>query len=83
MMKYWLDTKPDDRGRNDRRRRLHQTDKSYRCLGIAAARVVAAGINRSTTAGVVVCRPPIIIAASIRRGLIFPGFKRLSGSSAC
>ena len=33
---------------------LHQTDKSYHCLGVAAARVVAGGIGRAVVTDVIV-----------------------------
>jgi lysophospholipase L1-like esterase len=54
MMKYWLDSQQMTEAEMIAADGLHQTDKSYHCLGLAAARIVAAGVNRSTTAGVVV-----------------------------
>jgi lysophospholipase L1-like esterase len=54
MMKYWLDSNQMTEAEMISSDGLHQTDKSYHCLGVTAARVVAAGINRATTAGLVV-----------------------------
>jgi acyl-CoA thioesterase-1 len=54
MMKYWLDSQQMTEAEMIAADGLHQTDRSYRCLGLAAARIVAAGVNRSPSAGVVV-----------------------------
>jgi hypothetical protein len=54
MMKYWIESQQMTDGEMIGPDGLHMTDKSYRCLGLAAARVVSSGINRSLAAGTVV-----------------------------
>lgn len=54
MMKYWLDSQQMTEAEMIAADGLHQTDRSYHCLGLAAARIVAAGVNRSPSTGVVV-----------------------------
>ncbi len=56
IMKYWLDSGEMTQAEMINRDGLHQTDRSYHCLGMLAAHMVAGLADRPALAGVTVAR---------------------------